>query len=334
MGSGSPVTISASANPLTITKTSDQSTYLVNSTAVFTVMIANPGAYGITIDKISDQLPAGFSFSGFDLTSAVTEANSTSVPLNGATGNITFEGGVLSGNTSYYVPSNGSIILKYRAIAPPAQAYNLNTTVQDFVGITQVGSANNTVSVSTVLAVNSFQLTGKSRLNSSFLHWEINDESDIHSYVVERSNDNIHFDQLWEQPAMGQNANTAKYDWEDSQLGKQSIYRIKAIRNNGNIQYSNLLKLSNSPKGLSVNAVYPNPVKNSCTVALQLEKSQVLNFQISDMKGRTAVQFKRNGTAGSSLVQVDRLGELAPGVYRLDISGPSGDFQMQLLKVN
>src|SRR5436190_10223532 len=62
LGSGTPITISSSANPLTITKTSDQSLYHVNNTATFTITIANPGIYDVTIDTVIDSLPPGFTF--------------------------------------------------------------------------------------------------------------------------------------------------------------------------------------------------------------------------------------------------------------------------------
>lgn len=97
LGSGTPITVSAAANPLTIAKTSDKSLYRTNSIATFTITIQNPGAHGVTVDKVTDQLPAGFTFQSIDATSQVKGFNSTIVPSSGATGNITFEGGVTGG---------------------------------------------------------------------------------------------------------------------------------------------------------------------------------------------------------------------------------------------
>ncbi|RYE12971.1 MAG: hypothetical protein EOP51_30595, partial [Sphingobacteriales bacterium] len=99
LGSGTPVSISASATPLTISKSSDQQVYLVNSLAHFTIKIKNPGAYPVSIDKITDSIPAGFTYQGQEAGSGVTVANSTVVPVTGATGTITFEGAVASGAT-------------------------------------------------------------------------------------------------------------------------------------------------------------------------------------------------------------------------------------------
>src|SRR5258706_927886 len=42
LGSGSPITVSSAANPLTITKTSDHPVYSVSSPAIFTITIQNP----------------------------------------------------------------------------------------------------------------------------------------------------------------------------------------------------------------------------------------------------------------------------------------------------
>ena len=160
LGSGTPITVSSSANPLTISKTSDQSLYHVNNTATFTITITNPSIYSVTIDKITDELPTGFTYVGLHASSQVTSSNSTTIPSSGVTGTITFEGGVISGsNTSYYIAAGGSIILKYTATAPSYSESNITTTVRDYVASTEVGSAQNTLSVSTTLPVNllSFQ---------------------------------------------------------------------------------------------------------------------------------------------------------------------------------
>lgn len=146
LGAGTPVTVSASANPLTISKVSDKSVYLFNSTAIFTVTVQNPGAYGVSIDKINDELPSGFTYQSLDASSQVTATNSTTKPATGALGTLTFEGGVTSsGITSYYIPAGGSIILKYTATAPSSPASNQVTNARDYVGIKLVGTAQNTV---------------------------------------------------------------------------------------------------------------------------------------------------------------------------------------------
>ena len=331
LGNGSPVTISASANPLTIAKTSDRSTYLINSTALFTVTVGNPGNYGITIDNIQDQLPDGFRFNAIDPTSDVTAANSTSVPAVNTTGAILFEGGVANGvNTSYYIPAHGSIMLKYTAIAPPVAASNLNTAVKDYIGITNVGTANHVVSVATVLAANSLILTGKRRDNSAELRWEAIDESALHAYVMEKSVDNNTFKAIWEQPVNG----TPYYSAEDKLEGRENLYRIKAIKNDGTFRYSNIVKMTNDQRLLNVNTVYPNPVRNSFTISADLDKAQSILIRLVDMNGKTALQRNIIANAGNSKLLVDNVGSLAPGSYRLEMTGTSGNYQTQVLKIN
>ena len=146
LGQGTPIIVSSSANPLTITKTSDQSLYGYNNTSIFTITISNPAAYPVTIDKITDELPTGFIFQAVDAASQVNLTNSTAVPSTGASGTISFEGGVSSGGiTSYTIPAGGSFILIYSALSPSADAPNLVTTARDYVGISEIGSAQNTV---------------------------------------------------------------------------------------------------------------------------------------------------------------------------------------------
>lgn len=151
LGAGVPITVSANANQLSISKTSDKPVYCFDrdSYAVFTITINNPGAYPVSLDKIVDTLPNGFLYQSLEPSSSVNTSNSVSVPTLGASGTIVFEGGVNNGSTSSYeVPAGGSISLIYKATVPNTTSNNLASGSGAFVGITSIGSSSINISTS------------------------------------------------------------------------------------------------------------------------------------------------------------------------------------------
>ena len=332
LGSGSPVTVSSGANPLTITKTSNQSLYLVNSNSVFTVTISNPGAYGVTIDKIVDQLPTGFAFQAIDGTSQVTGSNSTSVPATGATGTLTFEGGVESGgNTSYYVPAGGSYILKYSATSASASASNLLTTVQDFVGTTAVGSAQNTVSVSTTLPVKLLSFHATDKKESIFLDWQTSAETNTSVFEIERSNGDGQFKKIGEQAAAGNSNQQLTYHFvDDNPLPGKNYYRLRMLDLDGKWEYSMTVSVI-SEKESRLCSIYPNPVSDAVSVTMNMQNAGKLTLKLYDINGHLLLSTYRMCDKGTSTVILDGLNRFRPGKYILKLN--TADFETRQILI-
>ena len=333
LGSGSPVTVSSGANPLTITKTSNQSLYLVNSNSVFTVTISNPGAYGVTIDKIVDQLPTGFAFQAIDGTSQVTGSNSTSVPATGATGTLTFEGGVESGgNTSYYVPAGGSYILKYIATSASASASNLLTTVQDFVGTTAVGSAQNTVSVSTTLPVKLLSFHATDKKESIFLDWQTSAETNTSVFEIERSNGDGQFKKIGEQAAAGNSNQTLAYHFvDDKPLPGKNYYRLRMLDLDGKWEYSTTVSVI-SEKESRLCSIYPNPVSDAVSVTMNMQNAGKLTLKLYDINGHQLLSTYRMCDKGTSTFILDGLNRFRPGKYILKLNAADFETRQILIK--
>lgn len=327
LGAGSPITISSSANPLTITKTSDKTLYGINAASIFTITISNPGAYGVTIDKITDELPAGFSFQSIDASSQVSAANSTLFPASGASGTITFEGGVSSGaNTSYYVPAAGNIILKYTATTSMLPASGLLTTARNYVGTTQVGAAQNTVAVSTTLPVTITSFTGTRLDNFIKLNWSTGDEINSQKMIVEKSVGNSSFIKIGEKEAVGSSVTASHYSFVDSfpVLGN-NWYRLKLIDLDGSYQYSPIISFTMKQNQLTIQRCFPNPFINNLHVQLYSDEKQEIQLQVIDIAGRTLFTRKQVCEKGLSTISIDQANAIQPGIYFLHITNSSGD---------
>lgn len=336
LGSGTPITVSSTANPLTITKTSDYSLYSVSSPAIFTITINNPGVYGVTIDRITDELPEGFTFQSFHAASNVVASNSTSVPATGATGNISFEGGVSSGgNSSYYIAAGGSLILKYTATTSSTPASNLLTTARDYVGTTEVGSAQNTVSVSATLPVTLLSFNA-GWLNDSYvkLNWATTAETNTGSFEIEKSNGVMLFGKIGEVAAAGSSSPAQFYSFIDSfPAAGNNRYRLKMIDKDNRYSYSPVISLNKKLEGFSLQNSFPNPFINALNVQLYSDKMQPMQFQLMDMSGKIVFSRKEICNSGTSNIILDKLGYLQAGIYFLQVNAGSEKLQQKLVKV-
>lgn len=334
LGSGSPVTISSSANPLTISKTSDKTLYLVSSAAIFTVTIQNPGAYGVTIDKIADQLPAGFTFQSIHASSQVTSANSTSIPSTGTTGTLNFEAGVSSGaNTSYYVPAGGSYVLKYTATASSSIALNLLTTAQDFVGSTVVGSAFNTVSVSTVLPVKLISFKGGLNNNNVKLDWITGEEVNTTLFEIEKKNENGEYEKIGTMNAAGNSSQSLSYSFVDKKIQSvKNYYRLKMIDQDGKFEYSNVVSIYTGEKVSGIQPAYPNPFTDNVIIPVSMHNDSKVFISIYDFGGRIVKSETRFCPTGDASIRINELSCLSAGNYILKISTAEETVEQKLIK--
>lgn len=312
LGTGTPITISANANKLSISKSSDADVYCAGNSplATFTITISNAGAYDVSIQKITDTLPAGFSLAGLDPVSDVSLFNSVAIPEAGATGEIIFEGGVSAGSsTSYVIPAGGSINLIYYAAVPAGNAANLITTASAYVGTTRIGSASNSVSVSCLLPVTISQFTALRQNNNVMLRWTTEREFNSREFIIQHSTDGSRWSDIGSVSASGQSETRRTY----SQLHRQpargvNYYRLKEVSTTGAFSLSQIARILFDESGLPVR-VYPNPVTGGI---MNVETDETEKILLVNSKGQTVLSQKT--TAGTNRLNVS---SLSRGLYLL-----------------
>jgi uncharacterized repeat protein (TIGR01451 family) len=333
LGGGTPITISSSANPLIIKKTSDKTLYLTNTAATFTIAIQNPATYAVSIDKITDQIPAGFVYQGLSAGSGVTTANSTSYPAALATGMISFEGGVTSGSTaSYIVPAGGNLVLKYTAVAPLSVANNLTTTAAGFIGTTQFGSAQNTVSVSATLPVSIQSFSGNFVNDKVKLQWTTSSEIGSSFFEVQHSVDGSDFYKIGIVNASGNSSLAKSYSFIDSfaSVGT-NYYRLKMVDINGEFKYSNVIS-QKQVNNASLVEVMANPFHDKLQMKIRLRQKQNVQIKLFDGTGLAVTQQILHGEAGVNMVEFRNVDALAKGIYVLEMNVDGKPVSKQVVK--
>jgi uncharacterized repeat protein (TIGR01451 family) len=335
LGGGTPISISSTANPLIITKTSDKVTYGMNNTAIFTVTIQNPGTSGISIDKITDALPAGFTFQALDAASQVTELNSTSIPLMGANSTITFEGGVTTGlNTSYTIAAGGSLVLKYTAIAPLAQGSNLVSTASGYIGETVFGTAQRIVNVSGTLPVVLVSFNASWENNKTLLTWTTDNENNSSHFIIERRKGN-EFTAIGRVNAKGSISFRTDYAYADSfPLAGPNYYRLKMVDLDGQFKYSPVVSAGNTSSEFILNPVYPNPFKKQLLVRFTAPDEENIQVRMVSKMGAVIYQKEFISRKGLNELRIDEADQLATGIYFLQLISTTKLVTEKLVKVD
>ena len=307
---GDSISISSTANKLIITKTSNKTVYQMCETATFTVAISNPGTFGVSIDSLTDEIPASFSYQGVTASSNITNAMCTKSPTVGSTGLLTWVGSIQSGgNTSFFIPAGQTVNLIYTATAGCSPTGNLTTTTKGFVGTTEFDQDQNTVKVAAPLPVQFLGIAAKKKGTGVDVSFRTAEEIDVEQFLVERSINSGIWETLATIAPKGAGNSVNDYNYFDAMPGKgQNTYRIKEVATTGKISFSRIVMIS-SDEALSKLMVFPNPVQNQ-TVQVRLEEAATVEL----FNNVGSLVLKTTLPAGQHTVQ---LPGLPKGNYRM-----------------
>ena len=138
------------------------------------------------------------------------------------------------------------------------------------------------------------------------LSWKVASPDDILEYVIERSNDGLHFYTVGNVAAIKEKQD---YTFRDNViLNRATYYRLQYENRSGKKAYSATIRLDAAGSSNAPDMLYPNPAKDYITISANgAGPAQVINIT-----GKTVQQLK-----------------LQPGENRIDISTlPAGRFQL------
>lgn len=153
--------------------------------------------------------------------------------------------------------------------------------------------------------------------------WDVSNEITVLSYTVEYSTDGINFTGLDQLIADHSNTNIRSYSYRHLSVPVgTNFYRIKATNTGSRVQYSTVVKVKEryAASGISV---YPNPVINKI-VQLGFENVPAGTYRIVLLYNNGVQQplVSIQLTEGQRNGSVNLPQNLAPGIYRLQFTGP------------
>jgi trimeric autotransporter adhesin len=188
-------------------------------------------------------------------------------------------------------------------------------------------------SANSTLPVYNLSLSGKANGESGKLEWTVNDDAVVTSFEVERSADNLNFENIGTVTAKGNPGNEAVYNYTDLNAASYAstvYYRLKAKQQTGSYLYTNIIKINFAQKDVFV-SIFPNPAKNKTTVQIDAKTDETAQLRLVDNTGRTVHLQIISIVKGKNNYEL-QLNEIPAGLYYIDISGKTISQKLKLVK--
>jgi hypothetical protein len=167
------------------------------------------------------------------------------------------------------------------------------------------------------------------------LRWETATEQNSSHFVIERGLDGKQFSSLGEQAAAGNSSSLQVYTFTDARAAEQFsgtvYYRLKIIDIDGTFEYSPVLQVAFSHRGLELVNVSPNPFHDHLRLRVRGQQEQLLNVELRDQQG--ALLFRRELERDSPNIRINTPEGLSPGMYLLKVSTAGQQRHFRVLKL-
>ncbi len=212
------------------------------------------------------------------------------------------------------------------------------TNWSDFAGVASGSSTNGTIIRTAVSSFSPFTLgstdASVNPLPVSFtgikafekgsgvqIEWSNDTESDMSTYVIERSSNGIDFTAIGQIAPRSNQFDRVSYSYTDATpLSGTNFYRIKAIELSGKNVYTKSLRvdIGRNPKGISL---YPNPVRGTeVNIGFTALKGQY-SLNVLNSAGQVVYRQQLNHAGGTVAQSVSLPASLKAGVYNVLITG-------------
>jgi hypothetical protein len=162
----------------------------------------------------------------------------------------------------------------------------------------------------------SFQLVNKTQ--TVLLQWQTANEQNVIHFVIERSNDAIHFAEIGTVSANGNRTSINDYNFTDIQPAfAKNYYRLRIVDADGKIKYSKVLSVDIRKANSNI-SLYPNPVKDVLYISFDAAKAGHANLVVLDAQGKQVLLENNLVQKGINLLHLNA-SKLASGTYFLRI---------------
>lgn len=218
-------------------------------------------------------------------------------------------------NVNFYLANLGADVTNQ-----PAQFYSSDPTSVSNDGNGYTGSSYMMIPMS-VLPIKLSGFTANKKNQDAVLNWtvEYQDAQSSH-FEIERSSNGTNFVNIGAVSLTGNSANSYTYTDRNltaSNSGRVVYYRLKMVDKDGQFTYSEIKSIKLNDRGLSIN-LYPNPVRNSSKLNIDLDKAGVIKVSINDALGKQISHKEFNGQKGLNQHNIDLSG-VSAGSYMIKV---------------
>jgi uncharacterized repeat protein (TIGR01451 family) len=155
------------------------------------------------------------------------------------------------------------------------------------------------------------------------VEWNVENESGILQYQIEKSADGINFLQTGIVSAL--NKGFVNYEWTDEQPSEgNNYYRVRSVSHDGKINYTQIVKVTMEKIAQKI-SVYPNPVTDG-SIRLQLKNQPpgIYTIGLFNSLGQLISSKKITVTQGIQQESIS-INNLPAGIYQLKVIKPNGN---------
>lgn len=178
-----------------------------------------------------------------------------------------------------------------------------------------------------VLPITGLQLNGSYNSAKANLRWKAQFGDDVERYILERSSNGSAFTQV----ASMQNSGVA-YDYTDELgtfNGSDVYYRVRVVRKNGGISYSNVVALKlETIRGLQL---APTLVNSDLQVRFNNGRTQDVIIRVVNVSGQVVMTNRSMVNAGNASINLSGFDRLANGSYTVQVFSGSAVQQGKIL---
>jgi hypothetical protein len=173
--------------------------------------------------------------------------------------------------------------------------------------------------------------------NITRLDWTIADNQYVSYFEIERSFDGKTFDPIIQTNADGQNKSSASYaaydNLEHLSLPNAIYYRLKIVKTNGGVSYSQVIRIPYGSSSLTKLSITPNPVHDMMQLAINAGNNGSIDVHIFDMSGKIVRRMKANVQSGINVISFDQLSKLQEGMYLVLVYAGGEIFRQKIVLV-
>lgn len=184
----------------------------------------------------------------------------------------------------------------------------------------------------TPLPVTLEHFTASLRNKAVELSWSTATELNTSHFEILKSTDGEHYNMIGQVQAAGNSSNTLRYSFTDHTPSEgKNFYRLRTVDADGSAELSRIISVRASANGVTLNAIYPNPVTDELVVEWNGLSNMKTQVSIRDVAGRllqTATVTTRTGFNQLKL----NTSQLSAGQYFLSLDLGDGNIVQPFLK--
>jgi hypothetical protein len=175
--------------------------------------------------------------------------------------------------------------------------------------------------------------SGKNSAGNGYLYWATASEIDNKGFVIEKSTDGFHFQEIGFVPAIANSKGRNQYNFTDYELSVNSYYRLRQLDLDGKrYEYSHKVLIKTGKQAADV-SLYPNPTAGNVDIRINggNEFTDEMTVTLYSIEGRQIVQH--GGVLSAINQDLNRtVAALAQGMYVVKITLADEIHTIKLIK--